>query len=157
MITNDLEYLISKTVKADKADYAVFSGILVHNWGNAGSGAPTLEFVVPSASYVVVDGKRTDVSLDAIPALTPRQMSILAAAGHHVPDSAGAFLKGTTVIETGLTAPAARPQRHAEAYAPMVTAPQQCEHEVPTWATSFCCSNDSSSHPDGSNMNASVK
>jgi hypothetical protein len=31
-ITTDLEYLISKTVDPQKADYAVVTGVQIHNW-----------------------------------------------------------------------------------------------------------------------------
>ena len=110
MIRNDLEYLISKAVNVEKAEYAVITGILVHNWGKEGTTAPTLEFVVPSSAYVVIGGIRTEMDLAKIPALTPRQIMILSSAGRNVPDLAGTFLKGTTVIETELKAPAARPQ-----------------------------------------------
>jgi Limiting CO2-inducible proteins B/C beta carbonyic anhydrases len=31
-ITDDLEFLISKTVDPQKADYAVVTGVQIHNW-----------------------------------------------------------------------------------------------------------------------------
>lgn len=46
-ITNDLEYLIEKAVDPKKhADYAVVTGIQIHNWATDLNGkAPSLEFV----------------------------------------------------------------------------------------------------------------
>lgn len=66
MITNDLEFLISKAVDTNKADYAVITGVQIHNWGNDGTGAPTLEFIAPTTGYVVIDGERVDLNLQKV-------------------------------------------------------------------------------------------
>jgi hypothetical protein len=63
-ITSDLEYLIGETVDTDAADYAVITGVHVHNWGNEGTGAPTLEWIAPAQMYVVNGGKRTTINLE---------------------------------------------------------------------------------------------
>lgn len=111
-ITSDLEALIKETVDPNVSDYAVVTGIHVHNWGNEGTGAPTLEWIAPANMYIVNDGKRTTINLEAVPALTPRQLAILQHPG--MPDSvAAAFAGSTTVVESKLTDPAAGPVRAA--------------------------------------------
>jgi len=78
-ITDDLEYLIKHSVDTSKADYAVVTGIQIHNWGpDFDDQSPNLEFVSPASMYVVVDGKRTHLNLKSIPPMTPRQISLLA-------------------------------------------------------------------------------
>jgi hypothetical protein len=62
-ITADLESMIADTVDRNQADYAVISGIQVHNWPEPASGEPTIEFVAPRTCYVVVNGERQDIDL----------------------------------------------------------------------------------------------
>nr|AXF41559.1 LCI520 protein [Chlorella sp. ArM0029B] len=77
-ISDDLEYLISKTVDTSKADYAVITGVQVHNWANDfEDDSPNMEFVAPTSAYVVVDGVKTHIELAAMPPLTPRQINLL--------------------------------------------------------------------------------
>ena len=77
-ITNDLEYMIEKAVDPKKADYAVVTGVQVHNWAtDLDSKAPSLEFVAPTTVYVVVNGVRIDLDLNRIPTLSPRQLNLL--------------------------------------------------------------------------------
>ncbi|PSC69999.1 low-CO2 inducible [Micractinium conductrix] len=77
-ISDDLEYLISKTVDTNKADYAVITGVQVHNWAfDFEDDSPNLEFVFPTSAYVVVDGVKTHVDLAAMPPLTPRQIRLV--------------------------------------------------------------------------------
>ena len=76
-ITDDLESLIDVAVDTSKADYAVCTGVQIHSWPDPATGAPAIEYVMPTKSYVVIDGKRTDIRLDAVPALSPRQLSLL--------------------------------------------------------------------------------
>lgn len=79
--TADLEELVALTVDPAKADYAVVTGVHVHSWGDRyEDDTPNLELVAPRSAYCVVRGERTDIDLHAIPALTPRQTRILAAA-----------------------------------------------------------------------------
>ncbi|EFN53712.1 hypothetical protein CHLNCDRAFT_8957, partial [Chlorella variabilis] len=67
-ISDDLEFLISKTVNTDKADYAVVTGVQIHNWANDFEDAsPNMEFVAPTSAYVVVDGVKTHLDLTAMP------------------------------------------------------------------------------------------
>ena len=81
-ITDDLEFLISKTVDPSKADYAVVTGVQIHNWGTRFDGdAPNLEWVAPTNVYVVVNGERTYLDVNAMPSLTPRQVRLLGGAG----------------------------------------------------------------------------
>ncbi|GAB4814589.1 hypothetical protein N2152v2_001635 [Parachlorella kessleri] len=80
-ITSDLEFLIAKAVDPAKADYAVVTGVQIHNWGQEfDNDEPNLEWVAPVSVYVVKDGKKTHLDLSTIPALTPRQIKMLAAA-----------------------------------------------------------------------------
>ncbi len=77
-IADDLDYLISKTVDPKKADYAVITGVQIHNWGSRfDDESPNLEFVAPTNVYVVVNGEKTHINLNAMPSLTPRQIRIL--------------------------------------------------------------------------------
>jgi hypothetical protein len=49
-ISDDLEYLISKTVDTGKADYAVVTGVQIHNWGTSfEDDSPNMEFVAPTS------------------------------------------------------------------------------------------------------------
>jgi len=156
MITNDLEFLISKAVDTGKADYAVITGVQIHNWGNDGTGAPTLEFIQPTTGYCVIDGRRIDLDLQKVPALTPRQMAILANATD-MPDVAGSFLKTTTAIETKQTDPAANMYVRADRFDHMIKPENRTEqdiHEAPAWAASFSESG-LPSYPDGANMEKS--
>jgi hypothetical protein len=80
-ITADLEFLISKAVDPKKADYAVVTGIQVHSWAKAyGDDTPNLEYVQPCVVYTVVNGQKTALDLNKIPALTPRQLRELTSA-----------------------------------------------------------------------------
>ncbi|KAL4856957.1 hypothetical protein ACK3TF_002657 [Chlorella vulgaris] len=78
-ISDDLEFLISKTVNTDKADYAVITGVQIHNWAKDFEDAsPNMEFVAPTSAYVVVNGVKTHIDLTAMPPMTPRQMRLVA-------------------------------------------------------------------------------
>ena len=68
-MTNDLEYLIEKAVDPRKhADYAVVTGIQIHNWAtDLNGGAPSLEFVAPTKVYVVVNGVKVHLDLSKVP------------------------------------------------------------------------------------------
>ena len=50
----------------------------IHNWANNfEDDSPNLEFVAPTAAYVVVNGVKTHVELAAVPPLTPRQTRLI--------------------------------------------------------------------------------
>ena len=67
-ISDDLEFLISKTVNTDKADYAVITGVQIHNWAyEFEDDSPNMEFVYPTSAYVVVNGTKTHIDLTAMP------------------------------------------------------------------------------------------
>lgn len=67
-ITDDLKYLIQHTVDPAKADYAVVTGVEIHNYGTSFDDAePNLEFVWPTNCYVVINGEKTYLDLDSIP------------------------------------------------------------------------------------------
>lgn len=63
----DLETLIKHSVDVDNADYAVITGIQIHNWANNfDDDEPNLEFVYPCTFDVVVDGKKTSLDLMSV-------------------------------------------------------------------------------------------
>ena len=67
-ISDDLEYLISKTVDTNKADYAVVTGVQIHNWGaDFRDESPNMEFVQVTSAYAVVDGVKTFLDLSSVP------------------------------------------------------------------------------------------
>ena len=68
-ITNDLEYLIEKAVGPDaNADYAVVTGVQIHNWSSDFEGdAPSMEFVAPTKVYAVVNGVKVHLDLGKVP------------------------------------------------------------------------------------------
>ncbi|KAF5842133.1 Bestrophin, RFP-TM, chloride channel-domain-containing protein [Dunaliella salina] len=84
-ITNDLKHLISKAVDPSKANYVVFTGVQIHNWATdlTDGKTPSLEFVSVGDCYSVIDGKQEKLDINAVPALSPRQMRLL---GHVVED-----------------------------------------------------------------------
>ena len=75
-ISEDLEILISKTVDTTKADYAVFTGIQIHTWENP-SEYWTNEHILPSLSYIVVDGEKIQLNISDVKKLSFRQLSSL--------------------------------------------------------------------------------
>ncbi|GFH30412.1 low-CO2 inducible, partial [Haematococcus lacustris] len=82
-IANDLEFLVEKAVDTSRANYAVITGVQVHNWAvelTEESGVPSIEFVAWDKCYVVVNGHRTYLDLNKVPALSPRQLQLMAKA-----------------------------------------------------------------------------
>ncbi|KAG2486879.1 hypothetical protein HYH03_014473 [Edaphochlamys debaryana] len=75
-ITDDLEYLIEKAVDPATSDYAVITGVQIHNWGKelTEDGDSSIEFVAPAKCYAVVNGLKTYIDLPQVPALSPRQI-----------------------------------------------------------------------------------
>ena len=50
------------------ADYAVVTGVQIHNWAtDFDGGAPSLEFVAPTKMYVVVNGEKIHLDLGQVP------------------------------------------------------------------------------------------
>lgn len=76
----DLEKLISKAVDPSKADYAVVTGVQIHNWARHLDDPSTysMEFVAPASVYAVVNGVATHLDLSQIPQVTPRMLQLLA-------------------------------------------------------------------------------
>lgn len=73
--SQDLEYLIEKSVDITKADYAVVCGVQIHNWDASFSpGSASLEFVAPTRIFVVSYGEKSFLDIAQIPQLTPRQV-----------------------------------------------------------------------------------
>uniref|UniRef100_A0A7R9YSE2 Uncharacterized protein n=1 Tax=Chlamydomonas euryale TaxID=1486919 RepID=A0A7R9YSE2_9CHLO len=75
----DLERLIGLMVDPQAADYAVITGVQIHNWAASmrPGGPPNLELVEPHMLYAVVNGERRELRLDTVPSLTKRQLSHL--------------------------------------------------------------------------------
>mmetsp|Transcript_31062 Transcript_31062/g.88102 ORF Transcript_31062/g.88102 Transcript_31062/m.88102 type:complete len:442 (+) Transcript_31062:581-1906(+) len=100
-ISSDLEYLISEAVNPEIADYAIVTGVQIHNWGESfDNEEPTLEFVAPTRVSVVINGERTELDLSQIPSPAPRQLRKLA--GMPARDSTrrvGVYTGSTTVTE----------------------------------------------------------
>ncbi len=67
-ITDDLEYLIEKVVDPATADYAVITGVQIHNWGKelSDNGDASIEFVAPAKAYTVVNGLTTYIDLPQV-------------------------------------------------------------------------------------------
>ena len=84
-----------------KADYAVVTGIQIHNWAdNFGDEEPSFEFVHPSSIYTVIQGRKSVLDLTTTSALTPRMIRILAGSAGSSPDgfSAAAGGGGTAAL-----------------------------------------------------------
>ena len=65
----DLEKLIAQTVDESKADYAVITGIQIHNWSDnfTDINEPSLEFIQPCKAYTVIHGRRTNMDVHSVP------------------------------------------------------------------------------------------
>jgi len=76
----DLKMLIDAAVDTNIADYAIVTGVQIHNWMAypADAGAPDLEYVYPSEITVVSGGKSKTIKLGDVPSMTPRQVRVLA-------------------------------------------------------------------------------
>ncbi|KAL6759182.1 low-CO2-inducible protein [Haematococcus lacustris] len=80
-ITNDLMFLIEKMVDPTKANYAVVTGVQIHNWAaelSASSGVPSLEFVAPTDVLVMRHGTKFHINLAKVPTMSPRQLRLFA-------------------------------------------------------------------------------
>jgi hypothetical protein len=104
-MTDDLEYLIEKTVDTSKADYAVVTGVQIHNWASdLANGMPSMEFVAPTKVYVCVNGQKMHLDISKVPSMSPRQIMLLAAAsldGTMAHPMEGAELSASTKGATG--------------------------------------------------------
>lgn len=101
-ITNDLEYLLEKVIDTEHADYAVVTGVQIHNWATTleQGGKPSQEFVAFSKCYVVVNGRKMHINLVKIPPLSPRQLLTLATGNGPVDkDIAVSYSGGATLQE----------------------------------------------------------
>jgi len=103
-ITADLEKLIGKAVDPRKADYAVITGVQIHNWAvNLDDpNSYSMEFVAPSSCYCVVNGVATHLDLSQIPQVTPRMLNLLASSslngitGHSFHEGYTSYSSGTS-------------------------------------------------------------
>ena len=58
-----------------RADYAIVTGVQIHNWGEEfDNDEPNIEFIAPTAVSVVVGGERRELDLSMMPALSPRMV-----------------------------------------------------------------------------------
>jgi hypothetical protein len=57
--------------------------VQIHNWAHdlEDKTVPSIEFVAPAKSFVVVNGEKHFLDLLKVPALSPRQLQVLASAG----------------------------------------------------------------------------
>eukprot|EP01025_Chloroclados_australasicus_P046802 TRINITY_DN5174_c1_g1_i1.p1 TRINITY_DN5174_c1_g1~~TRINITY_DN5174_c1_g1_i1.p1 ORF type:complete len:499 (-),score=81.53 TRINITY_DN5174_c1_g1_i1:334-1713(-) len=131
MIRSDLEALIEGAVDTSKADYAVITGIQIHSWPEPGSGKAAMELIEPASSYVVIDGKKSEIELTKMANLTARQIALLSMTSPQ-PASMGAALSGSTVTAVEQTDPAAEPKL-------MFNVPGNSpkQQTVPSWASRF--------------------
>jgi hypothetical protein len=55
-------------VNPDRADYAVVTGVQIHNWASDLDDVkiPSMEFVAPARTYVVVNGEKLDIDLHQV-------------------------------------------------------------------------------------------
>ena len=100
----DLEYLISKAVDPAKADYAIVTGVQIHNWGvEFENDEPNIEFIAPTTVSVVVDGERTELDLSMMPALSPRMVKMLSNAASENDDTTSVcgYTGSVTVSDIG--------------------------------------------------------
>ena len=73
-ITKDIEALIEQTVDTAHFDYAVCTGVHIHQWSLTG---PRCDYVAPGSMYAVVDGKRHELDISSIPPLPPRLLRLV--------------------------------------------------------------------------------
>ncbi|KAJ9513520.1 hypothetical protein QJQ45_006164 [Haematococcus lacustris] len=108
-IANDLEFLVEKAVDTSRANYAVITGVQVHNWAvelTEESGVPSIEFVAWDKCYVVVNGHRTYLDLNKVPALSPRQLQLMAKASISREKDQDEYVIGkTTAVHQGSPTP----------------------------------------------------
>ena len=80
-----------------KADYAVVTGVQIHNWASdlEDERIPSMEFVAPARAYVVVNGEKIDLDLQQVPALSPRQLQLLAAQSVQAVQTSQSLTTGT--------------------------------------------------------------
>jgi hypothetical protein len=82
-ISTDMEFLAEKVVDTRKANYAVVTGVQIHNWATEltpESGVPSIEFVHVAQCHVVINGVKTHLDLAKVPPLSPRQLQLMARA-----------------------------------------------------------------------------
>ncbi|KAG2490704.1 hypothetical protein HYH03_010865 [Edaphochlamys debaryana] len=86
-ISDDLEFLIEKAVNPSTADYAVITGVEIHNWAAhlEEGGEPSMEFIAPTKAYVVVNGVKTHLDLAMVPPMSFRQLQLMAERSMDVP------------------------------------------------------------------------
>mmetsp|Transcript_22805 Transcript_22805/g.54572 ORF Transcript_22805/g.54572 Transcript_22805/m.54572 type:complete len:407 (-) Transcript_22805:175-1395(-) len=77
-ITAELERLVQKAVNPEEADYAIITGVQIHNTGmEFDNDEPNLEFIAPNTVSVIINGERVDLDLSYLPAASPRQVGVL--------------------------------------------------------------------------------
>lgn len=80
-ITKDLETLIEQTVDSDKFDYAVCTGIHIHQWSCSG---PRCDYVSPCSMYAVVKNTRHEIELSTTSPLPTRLIRLIENASSNV-------------------------------------------------------------------------
>ena len=83
-----------------QADYAIVTGVQIHNWGEEFEGEePNIEFIAPTTVSVIINGQRSDLDLSKMPALSPRMVSMLSKAAGE--DGVCSYINNSTVSEIG--------------------------------------------------------
>jgi hypothetical protein len=84
-------------VNPKQADYAVVTGVQIHNWASDldDTKIPSMEFIAPARAYVVVNQEKIDIDLQQVPALSPRQLQLMAAQSTQHVETSKQFTTGT--------------------------------------------------------------
>ena len=79
VIQKDFKELIRAAVDPSKADFAIITGVHIHNYGHTRDDFhPNMEYICPTSMTVVVNGQATNVDLlSDTPTPTPRQLFAL--------------------------------------------------------------------------------
>ena len=85
-ITRDLEDLIKAAVDPNKYDYAVCTGVQIHQWAPTG---PRLDYISTGSMYAVVNGERIDLDVVSVPPLPPRLIRLVVSGDGKDDDEAG--------------------------------------------------------------------
>ena len=85
-ITRDLEDLIKAAVDPNKYDYAVCTGVQIHQWSPTG---PRLDYISTGSMYAVVNGERIDLDVVSVPPLPPRLIRLVVSGDGKDDDAAG--------------------------------------------------------------------
>lgn len=83
VIQQDFTELIRAAVDPNKADFAIITGVQIHNYGHTlDEWHPNMEYICPTSMKVVVNGRGVDINLlEETAAPTPRQLFAMRGSG----------------------------------------------------------------------------